>query len=218
MGTARMVRLGRPRQLDDDDRRQVRTPPRAGERPPLPPQLRRGPHSPQGPDHPDLERRRAGDGRRRRHLDPQRRPAQRPQPRRRTRRTRHLLLKRTSGDGRFGGLDRRQVRRVAYSLHGSFTRAIAVASRRAGGLGSTRTSSTRDEKMGGALAGSGSGSVSGPRATAARLVGAVKTYGSGPGAVRALDGVDVAFGAGAFTAVMGPSGSGKSTLLHCGVG
>jgi putative ABC transport system ATP-binding protein len=53
---------------------------------------------------------------------------------------------------------------------------------------------------------------------AARLVGAVKTYGAGPGAVRALDGVDVAFDTGAFTAVMGPSGSGKSTLLHCGVG
>ena len=52
----------------------------------------------------------------------------------------------------------------------------------------------------------------------ASLAGAVKTYGTGPGAVRALDGVDVAFDTGAFTAVMGPSGSGKSTLLHCCVG
>ena len=52
----------------------------------------------------------------------------------------------------------------------------------------------------------------------ATLVGAVKAYGSGPGEVRALDGVDIAFDAGAFTAVMGPSGSGKSTLLHCSVG
>jgi ABC-type glutathione transport system ATPase component len=55
-------------------------------------------------------------------------------------------------------------------------------------------------------------------AFAARLAGAVKTYGTGPDAVRALDGVDVAFGTGEFTAVMGPSGSGKSTLLHCIVG
>ncbi len=41
-----------------------------------------------------------------------------------------------------------------------------------------------------------------------------KVYGSGPGAVRALDAVDVDFAAGAFTAIMGPSGSGKSTLMH----
>jgi putative ABC transport system ATP-binding protein len=39
-------------------------------------------------------------------------------------------------------------------------------------------------------------------------------YGAGDTAVRALDGVSVAFGAGAYTAIMGPSGSGKSTLLH----
>ncbi len=43
----------------------------------------------------------------------------------------------------------------------------------------------------------------------------VKVYGSGSAAVRALDGVSVAFGSGALTAIMGPSGSGKSTLMHC---
>jgi putative ABC transport system ATP-binding protein len=45
--------------------------------------------------------------------------------------------------------------------------------------------------------------------------GLVKVYGTGATAVRALDGVDVAFAARAFTAIMGPSGSGKSTLMHC---
>ena len=43
----------------------------------------------------------------------------------------------------------------------------------------------------------------------------VKVYGSGDTAVRALAGVEVGFGQGRFTAIMGPSGSGKSTLMHC---
>jgi len=50
---------------------------------------------------------------------------------------------------------------------------------------------------------------------AARAAHAVKVYGSGETAVRALDGVDLEFARGGFTAIMGPSGSGKSTLLHC---
>ncbi|MGZ5383845.1 MAG: ABC transporter ATP-binding protein [Acidimicrobiia bacterium] len=52
-------------------------------------------------------------------------------------------------------------------------------------------------------------------AVAARAAGAVKIYGEGDAQVRALNGIDVAFAAQQFTAIMGPSGSGKSTLLHC---
>ncbi|MEW2178690.1 ABC transporter ATP-binding protein [Streptomyces sp. NPDC005406] len=55
-------------------------------------------------------------------------------------------------------------------------------------------------------------------ATAARVVDAVKVYGTGDTEVRALDGVSVGFPAGRFTAIMGPSGSGKSTLMHCAAG
>jgi putative ABC transport system ATP-binding protein len=51
-----------------------------------------------------------------------------------------------------------------------------------------------------------------PAASARR---ATKVYGSGDTRVVALDEVDVDFGAGRFTAIMGPSGSGKSTLMHC---
>ncbi|MEV6498575.1 ABC transporter ATP-binding protein [Streptomyces prunicolor] len=54
--------------------------------------------------------------------------------------------------------------------------------------------------------------------TAARVVDAVKVYGVGDTAVRALHGVSVDFPAGRFTAIMGPSGSGKSTLMHCAAG
>jgi len=48
--------------------------------------------------------------------------------------------------------------------------------------------------------------------------GLVKTYGTGDTAVHALAGVDVDFGRGELTAIMGPSGSGKSTLMHCMAG
>jgi len=50
---------------------------------------------------------------------------------------------------------------------------------------------------------------------AARAVSAVKIYGADDTEVRALDGVDIGFTRGCFTAIMGPSGSGKSTLMHC---
>ena len=49
---------------------------------------------------------------------------------------------------------------------------------------------------------------------AARMEGGKKTYGSNGTKVHALDGVDIGFEQGRFTAIMGPSGSGKSTLLH----
>ncbi len=49
-------------------------------------------------------------------------------------------------------------------------------------------------------------------AVAAR--GLTKHYGAGHSSVKALDGVDIDFGRGQFTAIMGPSGSGKSTLMH----
>ena len=50
---------------------------------------------------------------------------------------------------------------------------------------------------------------------AARTVEAVKVYGRGETAVRALDGISADFVSHQFTAIMGASGSGKSTLLHC---
>ena len=53
---------------------------------------------------------------------------------------------------------------------------------------------------------------------AAHAVDLTKSYGTGDAVVRALDGVNVEFERGRFTAVMGPSGSGKSTLMHCMAG
>jgi putative ABC transport system ATP-binding protein len=53
------------------------------------------------------------------------------------------------------------------------------------------------------------------KVAAARAVDAVKIYGAGDTAVRALNGLTVEFEREHFTAIMGPSGSGKSTLLHC---
>jgi putative ABC transport system ATP-binding protein len=57
-----------------------------------------------------------------------------------------------------------------------------------------------------------------PNIAAARAIDAVKVYGSGDTAVRALDGVTVDFPTGRYTGIMGPSGSGKSTLMHCVAG
>ncbi|GAB7043932.1 MULTISPECIES: ABC transporter ATP-binding protein [Catenuloplanes] len=54
--------------------------------------------------------------------------------------------------------------------------------------------------------------------TVIALEGVSRTYGAGPTAVRAADGIDISFRRGSWTAVMGPSGSGKSTLLHCAAG
>jgi putative ABC transport system ATP-binding protein len=55
-------------------------------------------------------------------------------------------------------------------------------------------------------------------AAAARGEALRKVYGEGEAQVVALDSVDVEFGKGRFTAIMGPSGSGKSTLMHCMAG
>ncbi|NNE11444.1 MAG: ABC transporter ATP-binding protein [Ilumatobacter sp.] len=46
----------------------------------------------------------------------------------------------------------------------------------------------------------------------------VKTFGSGPTEVRAVNGLTASIAPGEFVAVMGPSGCGKSTMLHLGGG
>jgi len=47
-----------------------------------------------------------------------------------------------------------------------------------------------------------------------RSVGVTKVYGSGPAAVHALRGVDLAVPQGELVVLLGPSGSGKSTMLN----
>ncbi len=47
-----------------------------------------------------------------------------------------------------------------------------------------------------------------------RLRGVTKTYPSGDGVLRVLDGLDLEIERGGFYALMGPSGSGKTTLLN----
>ncbi|GGK86255.1 ABC transporter ATP-binding protein [Planomonospora parontospora subsp. parontospora] len=51
-----------------------------------------------------------------------------------------------------------------------------------------------------------------------RVRGLRREFKRGGGRVHALQGVDVTFAPGSFTAVMGPSGSGKTTLLQCVAG
>jgi putative ABC transport system ATP-binding protein len=55
-------------------------------------------------------------------------------------------------------------------------------------------------------------------ASVVRLDDVTKTYGRGPSAVPALQGVSLNVAANSFTAIMGPSGSGKSTLLQIAAG
>src|SRR5262245_10629610 len=51
---------------------------------------------------------------------------------------------------------------------------------------------------------------------AAKLVvqGVSKRFGAGPGAVQALEPLDLSIASGEFVAIVGPSGCGKSTLLN----
>jgi iron(III) transport system ATP-binding protein len=52
------------------------------------------------------------------------------------------------------------------------------------------------------------------RADQLQLIGLTKAFGSGPGAVRAVDGVTLTIEPGTFLTLLGPSGCGKTTMLR----